>query len=122
MARGRGGDGYREDRRAQGIGWVRRPRPSCLQPGLVLLLGNRVLTRPLSSSACIIGLKIYATVPMLVVDACVNVFLTAAFIVPIARSRFPKARRLARNSCIAAVAALVTSFANFIVLSVQHGQ
>lgn len=73
-------------------------------------------------SACIIGLRIYATVPMLVVDAAVNIFLTTAFVIPIARSSFVKARRLARNSCIAAVAALITSFANIVVLSVQHGQ
>ncbi|ORY90700.1 hypothetical protein BCR35DRAFT_245923, partial [Leucosporidium creatinivorum] len=90
--------------------------------GVVVVMAiGRIAELRATDGACIIGLKIYATVPMLVVDAAVNIFLTTAFVVPIARSQFHKARRLARNSCIAAVAALVTSFANIVVLSVQHG-
>lgn len=88
----------------------------------VTLIVGRVAKIRESDEACIIGLKLFATVPMLIVDLAVNVFLTSAFIIPLRRSSFEKARKLARNSVIAAVAALVTSAVNFIVLSVQHGE
>jgi hypothetical protein len=58
---------------------------------------------------------------MLTVDAITNIYLTTAFIIPIWKSNFPKAQRLARVSAIAAVAALVTSFANIFVMTLQHG-
>ncbi|GAA6003347.1 hypothetical protein JCM10207_000287 [Rhodosporidiobolus poonsookiae] len=71
--------------------------------------------------ACLIGLRLYATVPMLTVDAITNIYLTVGFILPIWRSNFPKAKRLARVSAIAAIAALITSFANIFILTLQHG-
>ncbi|BGP13416.1 hypothetical protein JCM10213_008577 [Rhodosporidiobolus nylandii] len=71
--------------------------------------------------ACVIGLKLWATVPILAVDAVTNIYLTTLFIIPIWRSNFPKAQRLARRSAVAAVAALLTSFANILVLTLEHG-
>jgi len=59
---------------------------------------------------------------MLVVDLAVNVFLTSAFIIPLRKSSFERARTLARNSVFAAVAALVTSTVNIVILSIQHGE
>lgn len=71
------------------------------------------LFRPSSSPgpfvSPVIGLTHWSTIPMLVVDACTNVYLTVGFVWPVWRSAFPAARRLARISCIAAVASLVTS-------------
>ncbi|KAK4052155.1 hypothetical protein OIV83_002450 [Microbotryomycetes sp. JL201] len=87
----------------------------------VCMIVGRISHRRPSDGACIIGLKLYATVPMLAVDFAVNAFLTAAFIIPIYRSKFVKARKLARNSAIGAVAALVTSTANILVLALQDG-
>ncbi len=88
----------------------------------VTLIVGRIAKIRENDEACIIGLKLFATIPMLVVDLAVNVFLTSAFIIPLRKSSFQKARRLARNSVVAAIAALVTSAANFIILSVQRGE
>lgn len=35
-----------------------------------------------NDGACVIGLKIFSTIPMLTVDAMVNLFLTASFVIP----------------------------------------
>lgn len=40
---------------------------------------------------------------------------------PVYRSRWHKAQTLALHSCIAAVASLITSFGNILILSIQHG-
>ena len=55
-------------------------------------------------------------------DLIVNVVLTLSFIIPIAKSRFPKARKLAQRSAAAAMISLATSFVNIIVLSIMHGK
>lgn len=74
-----------------------------------------------ADGTCKIGLKIWSTVPMLTVDALVNIILTAGFIVPVLKSGFNKAKTLVRTSCIAALAALVTSFANILILAIMKG-
>lgn len=58
---------------------------------------------------------------MLTVDAIVNVFLTAGFVWPLYKAQFQQAKGLARSSCIASSVALITSFANILILSIQHG-
>ncbi|GAA6059162.1 hypothetical protein JCM10212_005507 [Sporobolomyces blumeae] len=85
------------------------------------MIAGRIAFIRQHDDACVIGLRLYATVPMLVCDAVVNIYLTAAFVVPIARSKWDKAQRLAMKSCVAAIAALVTSFANIAVLTIEHG-
>ncbi|BGP37518.1 hypothetical protein JCM10449v2_001424 [Rhodotorula kratochvilovae] len=86
----------------------------------VMIAGRISLIRQ-NDGACIIGLRLFATVPMLAVDALTNIYLTIGFVLPVWRSKNEKARRLAKVSSIAAIAALVTSFANILVLSLQHG-
>lgn len=88
----------------------------------VTLIVGRIAKIRQADEACIIGLKLFATIPMLVVDLAVNAFLTTAFIIPLRRSSFAKSRKLARNSVVAAIAALITSACNFVILSVQHGE
>lgn len=58
---------------------------------------------------------------MLTADAIINVFLTTGFVYPVLKSGFNKARTLVRTSCIAAVVALVTSFANILILALMKG-
>ncbi|GAA5894564.1 uncharacterized protein JCM6883_002137 [Sporobolomyces salmoneus] len=87
---------------------------------IVMIIGRIAEIRE-RDNACIIGLKLYATVPMLTVDAIVNIYLTGAFVIPVYRSRWHKAQKLALHSSIAAVASLVTSFANIAVLTFEHG-
>lgn len=87
----------------------------------IAMIIGRVSFLRRTDGACIIGLRLYATAATLSVDFAVNVFLTAAFVVPIWRSQFKTARSLARNSVIAALAALATSIANMLILTLQHG-
>ena len=68
-----------------------------------------------------IGLKIWASVPVLTIDGIVNIYLTSGFVYPVFRAGFNQAKELARSSCIAAAVALVTSFTNILVLSILHG-
>ncbi|KAK4703515.1 hypothetical protein P7C70_g2699, partial [Phenoliferia sp. Uapishka_3] len=88
---------------------------------ITMIVGRIAFIRE-NDGACVIGLKLFATVPMLTVDAAVNLFLTSAFVIPIYRSRFGKAQILARNSVVAAMMALITSFANIVVLAIQDGK
>ncbi|GAA6048135.1 hypothetical protein JCM3770_003678 [Rhodotorula araucariae] len=85
------------------------------------MIAGRVSYIRQHDGACIIGLRLFATVPMLAVDALTNVYLTFGFVLPVWRSQNEKARRLAKVSSVAAIAALVTSFANILILSLLHG-
>ncbi|SCZ91851.1 BZ3500_MvSof-1268-A1-R1_Chr5-3g08176 [Microbotryum saponariae] len=75
----------------------------------VLLMLGRYHEIRQNDGACRIGLKLYSTATGLAIDVLTNVLLTAAFIIPVYRSKFSRARRLARKSCMAAVAALALS-------------
>lgn len=46
---------------------------------------------------------------------------TAGFVMPVFRAGFNNAAGLAKESCIAAVLALTTSFANIFILALFHG-
>lgn len=87
----------------------------------VTMIVGRISHIRRNDGACIIGLRLYATVPMLAVDAITNIYLTAGFCIPVWRSKNEKARRLAKVSSLAAFASLITSFANILVLSILHG-
>lgn len=73
---------------------------------------------------CEIGLKAWASIPLLSYDLYINVFLTALFLWPIFRSNFanPRVRRVAVRTVIAAGIALTTSTINIAVLTVLHGK
>ncbi|GAA6003340.1 hypothetical protein JCM10207_000284 [Rhodosporidiobolus poonsookiae] len=91
-----------------------------LGTAIAMIVGRIAFIRQ-GDGQCVIGLKLYATVPMLTVDSITNIFLTTGFVLPIYRSSMVKTQRLARNSAIAAIAALITSFANILILSLEHG-
>lgn len=112
----------------------------CIGTLLAMIFG-RVARLRQHDGACQIGLKLFATGPLLAVDALgedlpnkrgfslwltshsitVNVGLTSAFVFPILKSRFSTSRRLAYRSAIAAVGALVTSAANLILVATMKG-
>ena len=73
------------------------------------------------NGTCQIGLKIWGTVPILVVDFTVNIFLTTGFLKPVYNAGFKKAGKLVKDSCLAACLALATSFANILILSLMRG-
>lgn len=86
---------------------------------IVMCIGRNAVLR--ENGECKIGLKLYSTVPMLTVDAVVNIYLTVGFLTPVLHAGFARAKELVKQSCIAAVAALVTSFANILILAIMHG-
>ncbi|GAA5928949.1 hypothetical protein JCM1841_006427 [Sporobolomyces salmonicolor] len=86
-----------------------------------VMVAGRITELRQNDHACVIGLRIWSTVPMLTMDALINIYLTSAFVIPICHSRFANAQRLAAQSSIAAIAALLTSVANIAVLTAQHG-
>lgn len=73
---------------------------------------------------CVIGLRVYASVPLLTYDLVVNAFLTSLFLWPILRSHVknPRLRRVTRRTLAAAVASLATSTVNIAILTVMDGQ
>lgn len=93
---------------------------------VTLAVGRISLIRA-QDGACVIGLHPWASIPLLAMDLLVNVFLTSAFVVPIwgrlklSSAPVGKAQRLARNSVLAAICALITSFANMLTLTLRHG-
>lgn len=93
------------------VGWI--------AVAVVMCVGRNAVLR--SDGECKIGLKLYSTVPMLAVDAIVNIYLTAGFVAPVLHAGFAKAKGLVKQSCFAALAALVTSFANILILAIMHG-
>ncbi|GAA5990603.1 hypothetical protein JCM10908_003148 [Rhodotorula pacifica] len=86
----------------------------------VLTVPGRISSR--RGGTCYIGLKLYTTIPLLIVDTIANVFLSVAFLWPIWRSNSPEVVRLARRSAIAAFIALLTSFLNGLFIVILHGQ
>ncbi|KAF8610589.1 hypothetical protein BDV93DRAFT_517688 [Ceratobasidium sp. AG-I] len=89
---------------------------------ILMLIGRIALLR--SDGACVIGLKRLASLSLLIYDLYINVFLTAMFIWPLARSKLinPRLRSVASRTLIAAFAALTTSTVNIAILTVMHGQ
>jgi len=76
------------------------------------------------NGACVIGLKPLASIPLLVYDLYINLFLTFMFLYPLVRSKVMSVviRRLAVRTLLAAVVALSTSTINIVVLIVLHGR
>lgn len=88
--------------------------------GIVLIVGRISFIRQ-NDGVCIIGVKLYSTTMGMAVDFSITLFLTFAFVWPIWRSK-DKARKLARNSIIAALAALCTTVTNLTILAVHDGK
>ncbi|KDN37517.1 hypothetical protein RSAG8_10116, partial [Rhizoctonia solani AG-8 WAC10335] len=74
--------------------------------------------------SCVIGLRNYASLSLLVYDLYINIFLTGMFLWPLFRSRLsnPKLKRMAMRTLVAAFAALTTSTINITVLTIMQGQ
>ncbi|KAG9089037.1 hypothetical protein FS749_001668 [Ceratobasidium sp. UAMH 11750] len=89
---------------------------------MLMLLGRIAYIRP--DGACIIGLKRLSSLSLLTYDLYINVFLTAMFIWPLARSKLvnPRLKAVATRTLVAAFAALTTSTLNIAILTVMHGQ
>ncbi|KAF8603698.1 hypothetical protein BDV93DRAFT_493259 [Ceratobasidium sp. AG-I] len=89
---------------------------------IIMLIGRVAYFR--ADRACIIGLRKYASLSLLIYDLYINIFLTGMFLWPLFRSRLsnPRIRKVALRTLVAAAAALTTSTINIAVLTIMHGQ
>lgn len=74
--------------------------------------------------ACVTGVKLFASIPLLSYDLYVNIFLTSLFLWPLVKTGkiHPMLRRVAKRTLLAATVALTTSTVNVLVLTLQHGK
>ncbi|PPQ69194.1 hypothetical protein CVT25_006972 [Psilocybe cyanescens] len=84
---------------------------------MTLMLGGPIHETK-ENGACVIGLKPRASIPVLVYDLYINLFLTFMFIYPLVGSKVKShvIRRLAVRTGVAAIVALSTSTINIAVL------
>ncbi|PVF94736.1 hypothetical protein CPB86DRAFT_739896, partial [Serendipita vermifera] len=73
---------------------------------------------------CVIGLDGRASIPLLVYDSFLNIFLTTLFAWPLLRRKLsnPKLRNLAKRTCFAATVALSVSVWNVVFLLMRDGR
>ncbi|KAK1216013.1 hypothetical protein PQX77_021363 [Marasmius sp. AFHP31] len=74
--------------------------------------------------ACVIGLKAFSSIPLLVYDLYLTFFLNGLFLWPICRSNIqnPRFKRAAIRTLVASAAASVASAVNIGALTFQHGR
>ncbi|CAE6516528.1 unnamed protein product [Rhizoctonia solani] len=95
--------------------------PFCGVP--ILMVVGRIASFK-DDMTCVIGLKPFSSLTLLVYDLCMNVFLNAMFLWPLLRSKLinPRLRAVARRTLVAAVAALATSIINIAILTAMKQQ
>ncbi|KAJ1309686.1 hypothetical protein OPQ81_006451 [Rhizoctonia solani] len=74
--------------------------------------------------SCVIGLKPFSSLTLLIYDLCMNVFLNSMFLWPLLRSKLinPRLRAVARRTLVAAAAALAISIINIAILTAMKHQ
>ncbi|KZW02625.1 hypothetical protein EXIGLDRAFT_829153 [Exidia glandulosa HHB12029] len=89
---------------------------------VIMIVGKVAFQR--DDGICVIGLRPYASLPLISYDLFINVFLTGMFLWPIFHSRFsnPRLKAVARRTLIAAVTGLTTSCVNMGILTIKHGE
>ncbi|SCV72737.1 BQ2448_4274 [Microbotryum intermedium] len=87
----------------------------------VSMLIARVVKAKASEEICVRSIKSYASIVMLIINTGVCTVLTAAFAIPIFRSRFNKSQRLALTSCIATALGTLASVANLLWMMHAEG-
>ncbi|GAA5954680.1 hypothetical protein JCM8115_004659 [Rhodotorula mucilaginosa] len=75
-----------------------------------------------SDGTCVLSLRLWTLFPSIAMDCLANLYLSAAFIVPVARGRFSDAKRLARTSTVATLASLCVTLGNALALIILHGK
>ncbi|KAJ6505215.1 hypothetical protein C8R45DRAFT_972030 [Mycena sanguinolenta] len=93
--------------------------------GIILaMFFERIAAFRSGDSACVIGLKPMASLPLLSYDLYINVLLTSLFVWPLLRLKFanPRLRRVATCTLVASIAALTTSTVNIGILTILHGR
>ncbi|KAJ7804275.1 hypothetical protein B0H14DRAFT_3883600 [Mycena olivaceomarginata] len=91
---------------------------------IVVMIVGRINEFREGDGACVIGLKLTASLPLLSYDLYINVLLTALFLWPLLRSRLSnkRLRHLATRTFVASAMALTTSTVNIAFLTVMDGR
>ncbi|KAJ7881977.1 hypothetical protein B0H14DRAFT_3857597 [Mycena olivaceomarginata] len=93
---------------------------------IVVMMIGRINEFREGDGACVIGLKLTASLPLLSYDLVryINVLLTAMFLWPLLRSKLSNKllRRLAARTFVASAMALTTSTVNIALLTVMDGR
>ncbi|KAE9389978.1 hypothetical protein BT96DRAFT_363968 [Gymnopus androsaceus JB14] len=87
------------------------------------MIAGRISLLRSGDDACVIGLKVISSIPLLSYDLYINVFLTSMFLWPILKNGHPKqkVKRLARRALVASLIGLTTSTVNIGVLAILQG-
>lgn len=87
----------------------------------VMLVGRNTFFN--ENDNCIIGLKPFASIPLLSYDLFLNIVFTLMFLWPLQQAHFRdiRLRKIASRTLIAALVALTTSSINIAVLTLKHG-
>ncbi|CAE6421507.1 unnamed protein product [Rhizoctonia solani] len=95
--------------------------PFCGVP-ILMIIGRIAFFK--EDMTCVIGLKHFSSLTLLIYDLCMNVFLNAMFLWPLLRAKLinPRLRRVARRTLVAAGAALATSVINISILTAMRQQ
>ncbi|KAJ7933405.1 hypothetical protein B0H13DRAFT_2306807 [Mycena leptocephala] len=97
----------------------------CLYAAVIIIMViGRINEFREGDGACVIGLKLTASLPLLSYDLYINVLLTALFLWPLLRSKLSnnRLRRLAARTFVASTMALTTSTGNITLLAVMEGR
>lgn len=87
-----------------------------------MIVGRIAIIR--QDGACVIGLKGYASLSLLIYDLLLTLCLTLAFVWPLTRGDIisMRLRRIASRTLVASIVALITSTVNITVLTSMHGK
>ncbi|KAJ3779006.1 hypothetical protein FB446DRAFT_711801 [Lentinula raphanica] len=90
--------------------------------GILTVLGRDSTVRH-ESGVCVIGLKAFATVSLIVYDMSLNIFLTAMFLWPLWKSHpmSPRLRSIAKRTLYGASTSLISSMINIAILFLLGG-
>lgn len=89
---------------------------------VLMILGKNSFIR--ADGMCVIGLRDFATIPLISYDLFLNVFLTAMFLWPLWRSNLMshRLRKVATRTLYGACVSLTTSAVNVAILTAMKGQ
>ncbi|GAA5805717.1 hypothetical protein HPULCUR_011241 [Helicostylum pulchrum] len=95
--------------------------------GRIMLTFRNIYLEP--DGKCTIGLQLIASVPLLVYDFLLNLYLTWLFMAPLmnvgltSRANWKRSRlyKLARRTLVSSIVSLLISFANVLVVVITHG-
>ncbi|KAJ3760003.1 hypothetical protein F5880DRAFT_1470418, partial [Lentinula raphanica] len=90
--------------------------------GILTVLGRDSTVRH-ESGVCVIGLKAFACVPLILYDMSLNIFLTAMFLWPLWKSHpmSPRLRSIAKRTLYGASTSLISSMINIAILFLLGG-